>query len=136
MMYISKSKAVKSRCAALNDAGNLLAILAAANNSEVVPMPFTRRDALNLPEDAGLRRCSCPLHKAADEWSREEEQAIWGEALVLGEIQVRRPLIGLKRWQVYFGRHSIRDCTWLVRFSSRLAKGGMQEQHPQIDVWL
>lgn len=51
MMYTSKSKAVKSRCAALNDAGNLPAILAAANNSEVVPMPFTRRDALNLPED-------------------------------------------------------------------------------------
>lgn len=51
MMYTSKSKAVKSRCAALNDTSNLLAILAAANDFEVVPMPPTRRDALELPED-------------------------------------------------------------------------------------
>ena len=50
MMYTPTSKAVTSRCAALNDTINLLAILAAANDFEVVPMPPTRRDALELPE--------------------------------------------------------------------------------------
>ncbi|KAK1778053.1 hypothetical protein QBC45DRAFT_478749 [Copromyces sp. CBS 386.78] len=127
MMYISKSKALKSRCAALNDTSNLLAILAAANDFEVAPMPLTRRDALELPGNAWLRRCSCPLHKAADEWSK---------APVLGKIQVRRPLIGLKRWQIYFGRHGIRNCTWLTTAGGRPTKVGMQEQHPQIDEWL
>ncbi|KAH7632707.1 hypothetical protein B0T09DRAFT_363433 [Sordaria sp. MPI-SDFR-AT-0083] len=90
-MCTTKSKAVKSRCAALNDTSNLVAILAVANDFEVVPMPPTRRDALEL-------------------------------APVLGKIQVRRPFIGLKIWQIYFGRHDIRNCTW--------------EQHPQIDEWL
>ncbi|KAK3953033.1 hypothetical protein QBC32DRAFT_323831 [Pseudoneurospora amorphoporcata] len=51
MMYISKSKALNFRRPALNDTSNLLAILAAANDFEVAPMPLTRRDALELPGD-------------------------------------------------------------------------------------
>ena len=64
IMYTSKSKAVKSRCAALNDTSNLPAILAAANDFEVVPMPPTRRDALELSGDGRSERT---LYSTTDE---------------------------------------------------------------------